>query len=211
MLGTAKRKISRPRRTGGEPSVVSDAMVVRLAKRFTAKELVRFCQDNNELRVEQSAEGELIIMAPAFSESSNQNLKLYGPFIAWLAAVGGGELFDSSGGFRLPNGAVRSPDLSWIAQERLDQMTKKDWQSFLPLCPDFVLELRSRTDRLPTLQKKMAEYLANGARLGWLIDPLEEQVYVYRPGEKVEHLKSPATLSGEPVLAGFTLDLARVW
>ncbi len=213
MSRTAKRKISRSRRTDGEPSMVDGVMEVRLrhAKRLTARELVQFCQDNSELRVEQTAEGELIIMAPAFSESSNQNFKLCVQFGVWQAEAGSGQLFDSSGGFRLSNGAMRSPDVSWVAQERLDKMTAKDWQGFMPLCPDFVLELRSRSDRLPKLHEKMAEYLDNGARLGWLIDPLEKQVFVYRPGAKVEHLKNPATLSGEPVLAGFTLDLARVW
>ena len=101
--------------------------------------------------------------------------------------------------------------MAWVAQERVDGLTKHLWNMFLPLCPDFVVELRSETDRLPTLQKKMAEYIANGARLGWLIDPLGRQVFVYRPGAPVEHLRQPATLSGAPVLAGFTLDLARVW
>ena len=189
-------------------------MIVRLrpAMRLTDKQLVQFCQDNSELRIEQTAEGELIIMPPAFSESSHQNFRLYEPFILWKNRKGaGGQFFDSSGGFRLPNKAMRSPDVSWVAQERLDKMTTKDWQSFMPLCPDFVVELRSRTDRLPKLKEKMAEYLANGARLGWLIDPLEKQVFVYRPDAPVEHLRDPATLSGEPVLAGFTLDLARVW
>ena len=189
------------------------AMIVRLrpAMRLTDRQLVQFCQDNSELRIEQTAEGELIIMPPAFSESSHQNFNLYIPFGVWHDKVGGGQLFDSSGGFRLPNKAMRSPDVSWVAQERLDRMTKKDWQSFMPLCPDFVLELRSRSDRLPRLKEKMAEYIANGARLGWLIDPLEKQAFVYRPDTPVEHLKAPATLCGEPVLAGFTLDLARIW
>ena len=104
-----------------------------------------------------------------------------------------------------------SPGLAWVLQERLDKLTPKQWKKFLPLCPDFVVELRSETDRLPALRKKMAEYVANGTRLGWLIDPLEKQVFVYRPDAPVEHLENPATLSGEPVLAGFTLDLARVW
>ena len=106
---------------------------------------------------------------------------------------------------------MRAPDLAWVAQERLDRLTSQQREEFLPLCPDFVVELRSKTDRLPRLKEKMAEYLANGARLGWLIDPLEKQVFVYGSDAPVEHLEDPATLSGEPVLAGFTLDLARVW
>ncbi len=106
---------------------------------------------------------------------------------------------------------MRSPDVSWVAQARLDGLRPEDWKTFMPLCPDFVLELRSRTDRLPKLQDKMAEYIANGTRLGWLIDPQHKQVFVYRSDAPVEHLLNPATLSGDPVLAGFTLDLARVW
>ena len=189
-------------------------MVVRFrpAMPFGDKELIRFCQQNSELRIERAAGGELIIMPPAFSETGQSNAELIADFVVWSRQANKGKVFDSSAGFRLPNGAMRAPDVSWVAQERLDKMTKKEWQSFMPLCPDFVLELRSRSDRLPTLQKKMAEYMANGARLGWLIDPLEKQVFVYRPGEKKsERLKNPTTLSGEPVLAGFTLDLARVW
>ena len=174
-------------------------------------QLTRFCQDNEGLRVEQTAEGEIIIMPPVGIEGSSRNFKLYAPFGIWQQQVGGGECFESSAGFRLPNGALRSPDISWVRQEQLDRLTPEQWGKFPPLCPDFVLELRSRTDRLTTLKEKMVEYLENGAKLGWLIDPLQKQVFVYRPGQPVEHLKVPATLSGEPVLAGFTLDLARVW
>ena len=188
-------------------------MLVRLRPviRLTDKQLEDFCALNSELRIEQTAAGELIITPPVNSEGSHQNFNLYVPFAVWAERTGGGKFFDATGGFRLPNKAMRSPDVSWITQERLDRMTSADWQSFMPLCPDFVLELRSRTDRLPELQAKMAEYIANGARLGWLIDPLKKQVFVYRPDAPVEHLQNPTTLSGEPVLAGFTLDLARVW
>ena len=189
-------------------------MVVRFrpAMRLSDEELFRFCQQNKDLRIEQTADGEIIIMPPVGGEGSYRNFNLYAPFAAWGEQVGGGRFFDSSGGFKLPNKAMRSPDLAWVIQERLDKLTRAQWKKFLPLCPDFVVELRSETDRLPTLQKKMAEYIVNGARLGWLIDPLEKQVFVYRPGEKkAEHLKNPATLSGEPVLAGFTLDLTRIW
>ena len=194
-------------------AVEPEVMIVRFrpAVRWTDEELFRFCQQNNELRVEQNAEGEVIIMPPVGWEGSHRNFELYGPFWAWHERSAAGQFSDASGGFKLPNGAMRSPDVAWVAQERLDKLTPPQRKQFLPLCPDFVLELRSETDRLPTLKKKLAEYLANGARLGWLIDPLERQVFVYRPGAPVEHLRQPATLSGEPVLAGFTLDLARVW
>ncbi len=207
LKGPKRRVARRPPAEEAFEMVVHFRPVIRL----TDKQLENFCALNSELRIEQTAEGELIIMPPVNSEGSHQNFSLYGPFAAWAERMGSGKFFDSSGGFRLPNKAMRSPDVSWITQERLELMGPKDWRSFMPLCPDFVLELRSRTDRLPKLQAKMAEYIANGARLGWLIDPLKKQVFVYRPDASVEHLQNPTTLSGEPVLAGFTLDLARVW
>ena len=206
------RETITPKRTVA-PSMEGEALVVRFrpAVPWNDTQLFNFCQQNEVLRIEQTAEGEVIIMPPVGGEGSHRNFNLYGPFAAWGERMGGGRFFDSSGGFKLPNGGMRSPDLSWIKQERLDKLTAKQKKQFLPLCPDFVVELRSQSDRLSMLQEKMAEYLANGARLGWLIDPLEKQVFVYRPGAPVEHLKEPATLSGEPVLAGFTLELARVW
>lgn len=188
------------------------AMVVRMGRdlRLSRRELERFCALNRDLRIEQEANGDLVIMAPAFSESGEQNASLTTEVGIW-ARKHGGRVYDSSSGFTLPNKAMRAPDVSWISPERYEQVPKEEWKKFAKVCPDFVLELRSATDRLPKLQKKMAEYIANGARLGWLIDPLEKQVFVYRPDAPVEHLPNPATLSGEPVLAGFTLDLARVW
>ena len=178
--------------------------------RLNREQLVEFCQANSELRIEQTAEGELIIMPPVSGDTGFREVDLAADFVIWARAAAG-KVFGPSTGFTLPNGAMSSPDVSWVRQEQLDRLTPEQWASFAPLCPDFVLELRSRTDRLPKLKEKMAEYLANGARLGWLIDPLEKQVFVYRPDAPVEHLKAPVSLSGEPVLAGFTLDLARVW
>ena len=187
-------------------------MIVRLQPvvRLTTKQLEDFCRLNDELRIEQTAAGELVIMPPTSTQTGGQNAELTADFVFW-ARQNGGRVFDSSAGFRLPNKAMRSPDVSWVSKERYARLTKKQLRGFTRICPDFVLELRSRTDRLTTVKKKMAEYIDNGARLGWLIDPIEKQVFIYRPGEPVEHLKAPATLSGEPVLAGFTLDLARVW
>ena len=212
-LATLKPKKAERRATRRPPVEETLEMVVRLrpAIRLTDRQLEEFCALNADLRIEQTARGELIIMPPVSSEGSHKNFNLIGLFFAWAEKAGGGKFFDSSGGFRLPNKAMRSPDVSWAAQERLDRLSPEDREGFMALCPDFVLELRSRSDRLPKLQAKMAEYIANGARLGWLIDPLKKQVFVYRPGAPVEHLLDPATLSGEPVLTGFTLDLARVW
>lgn len=193
------------------PSVPA-AMVVRMGRdlRLSRKELARFCALNRDLRIEQEANGDLVIMAPASSESGEQNASLTTEVSIW-ARKHGGRVYDSSAGFTLPNKAMRAPDVSWISQARYDQVPKKEWKKFAKICPDFVLELRSASDRLPKLKKKMAEYIKNGARLGWLIDPLDKQVFVYRPDAPVEHLLNPATLSGDPVLTGFTLDLARVW
>ncbi len=174
-------------------------------------EFFQFCQLNGDLRLERTAEGAIIVMPPTGTESGSRNVELAADFVFWIRKTGDGKVTDSSGGYRLPNGAVRAPDVAWVSHERLAKLTKKQWQQFAPICPDFVLELRSRTDRLPVLQRKMAEYIANGAQLGWLIDPVKKQVFVYRPGAAVEHLKNPQTLSGEPVLAGFTLELSRIW
>ena len=191
----------------------AEGMVVHLSPmpRLNREQLVEFCQANSELRIEQTAAGELIIMPPVFSEGGSREAELTADFVFWAREAKNGRIFGSATGFTLPSGAMRSPDVSWVRQEQLDQLTPEQWASFAPLCPDFVLELRSRTDRLSKLKEKMAEYLANGARLGWLIDPLEKQVFVYRPDAPVEHLTAPVSLSGEPVLAGFTLDLARIW
>lgn len=198
--------------TEEDSPMLGGAMIVRLrpAIKLRRKELEQFCALNRDLRIEQSAKGELIIMAPTFSDSGWQNANLTTEFVLW-SRTHGGVVGDSSTGFTMPKGGMRAPDVSWISQERFDRIPGRERKRFARICPDFVLELRSGTDRLRTLHKKMAEYIDNGARLGWLIDPLEKQVFVYRPGEPVEHFQHPATLSGEPVLAGFTLDLSRVW
>ena len=186
------------------------AIRLDLRKCLTDEELLRFSAKHGDLRIEQTGEGELIIMPPAFGDTGNWELELGTDLMVWARQTGG-KAFGPSAGFRLPDGSVLAPDASWVSQERLAQLPPNGLKRFTPLCPDFVLELRSRSDRLATVQQKMQRYLANGARLGWLIDPLEKQVFVYRPGQPVEHLQAPATLSGEPVLAGFTLDLTRVW
>ena len=178
--------------------------------RLTSRQLEQFCQKNRDLRIEQTAQGEVIIMPPVYSDTGNTELEIGADLMLWSRQAGG-KAFGSNAGFTLPDGSMRSPDAAWICQDRWDALTFEERHSFAPLCPDFVLELRSSTDRLLRLQEKMLDYLSNGARLGWLIDPLEKQAFVYRPGQEVQHLLNPATLSGEPVLAGFTLDLARVW
>jgi Uma2 family endonuclease len=183
----------------------------KFARHMDDDEFFEFCQANRDLRIERTSDGEVIIMPPTGAESGRRNFSLNGQFYLWVEVDGTGVGFDSSTGFVLPNGAKRSPDLAWIRQERWEQLTAQEKEGFAPLCPDFVVELRSRTDSLPTLHEKMRKYLANGARLGWLIDALEKKVYVYRPDAMVDCLKDQRSVSGEPVLPGFTLDLTRIW
>jgi|SRR5436190_2636954 Uma2 family endonuclease len=170
-----------------------------------------FCQLNGDLRIERTAKGDLIVMAPAGGSSSRGNAELAYLFEQWSRVDRTGKIFDSSGGFKLPNGATRSPDISWVREERLNRLTNEEWEKFLPLCPDFVLELRSPSDPIGVIKEKMVEYLENGALLGWLLDPLKKQVHVYRPDAAPEILDSPQKLSGEPVLKGFELKVPEIW
>ncbi|MEC4983470.1 MAG: Uma2 family endonuclease [Oscillatoria sp. PMC 1068.18] len=166
---------------------------------------------NQNLGLELNATGELIIMPPTGGETGNRNFEIYIDLGNWNRQNKSGKAFDSSTGFRLPNGATRSPDLSWITTEKWDNLTAEQRKRFLPLCPDFVVELVSESDDLATTQAKMAEYLANGLRLGWLINPKSKTVEIYRPNQPVETLQSPNNLSGENVLPGFVLNLQPIW
>ena len=182
-----------------------------LLKKITDEDFFEFCQSNPEWRIERTSEGDLIIMPPTGGDTGKRNFNLIVAFGNWARADGTGVSFDSSTVFALPNGAKRSPDLAWIKLPRWDALTDEERRGFPPLCPDFVIELRSHTDSLSTLQEKMQEYIANGAQLGWLIDPVEKKVYVYSPQAEVECLSDPVTVSGEPLLRGFVLDLAEIW
>ena len=178
---------------------------------LTDEQFLRLCQENPEMRLELNAQGELVIMPPTGSKTGLRNNELAYVLTAWAKADGTGLAFDSSTLFALPNGARRSPDASWVRRERWDMLTEDQQEGPAPLCPDFVVELRSRTDRLTTLHEKMQEYIENGIHLGWLIDPFEKRVYVYRPGQPVETLDNPATVSGDPVLLGFVLNVRELW
>lgn len=178
---------------------------------LTDDQFFEFCQLNRELRIERTAHGELSIMPLTGWETSEHNSEIGMQLRLWAKRDGTGVSSDSSGGFKLPNGATRSPDAAWITHARLATLSAEQKKKFLPLCPDFALELRSPTDSLSTLQAKMQEYIDNGARLGWLIDPEQRRVYVYRPEVPVEILENPETVSGDPVLPGFTLDLREIW
>jgi Uma2 family endonuclease len=176
---------------------------------LTDDQFFQLCQNNRDLRLERTAEGELIIMPPTGWESGNRNSKLTARVEFWAEADGTGLAFDSSTGFKLPNGANRSPDASWVSRKRLAALNP-DPAKFLPMAPDFAVELRSANDSLKTVQQKMQEYIDNGVRLGWLVDPQNQRVEIYRPDRDVEILQSPASLSGEDVLPGFVLDLAQI-
>lgn len=188
------------------------ALLVRFPPplRLSDDRFYELCRLNRELRIERTAGGELSIMAPAGGESSNRNAEITFQLRRWAKRDGTGMTFDSSGGFRLPNGAVRSPDASWIGNARLATLTEEQRERFIPLCPDFVVELRSPGDGLSALHDKMREYLENGARLGWLIDPPGRQVFVYRPGSPPRRLEAPASVSADPVLPGFSLETGEI-
>jgi len=179
--------------------------------RLTDEQFFQLCQDNDDLRLELTAEGELIIMPPTGGTTGLRNADITSQIKIWAKKDGTGLSFDSSTMFCLPNGAKRSPDGAWLKRERWDQLTEEQRESFVPLCPDFILELRSATDRLLFLQDKMQEYIANGAQLGLLIDPKSKQAYVYRPTQPVECLDNPQTISCDPVLPGFALSLKDIW
>jgi len=180
--------------------------------RFSDDQFFDICVSNPDLHIERSAEGDWSIMAPSGGESGNRNSEALYQLNQWARTEKKGVTFDSSTGFVLPNGATRSPDAAWVLRSRLTVLTPEQKRKFLPLSPDFVVELRLETDSLTTLQEKMEEYVANGARLGWLIDPIGgNRIYVYRPGVAVETLVNPMTISADPELPGFTLDLADIW
>ncbi|MBS9389617.1 MAG: Uma2 family endonuclease [Dolichospermum sp. WA123] len=179
--------------------------------KFTDDKFVEMVAANKDLRLELSAQGELSIMSPTGGETGDRNLELGGQVWFWNRQNGLGKAFDSSTGFKLPNGATRSPDVSWIKMARWNALTPEQRKRFLPLCPDFVIELVSESDDLADTQAKMREYIANGLRLGWLINPKNKQVEIYRPNQEIEVLQSPANLSGEDVLPGFILDLQPIF
>lgn len=166
---------------------------------------------NRDLRLERTARGELIVNPPTGGESGKRNLSISTQLGNWFEAHEElGEAFDSSTGFKLPNGAILSPDAAWVSCQRWEPLTPQQRKGFVPLCPDFVVELRSESDSLTKLQAKMQEYIDNGAKLGWLIDPQNRRVEIYRPSRDVEVLENPTTLSGEDILSGFVLNLQRI-
>lgn len=194
--------------------MLSSPLVVRIppSMQMTDDDFFEFCQVNRDLRIERNKFGELVIMPPTGSETGNREGNIFGQLWVWSEQDGTGITFSPSAGFKLSTGAERSPDASWIRLERWNTLSAEQKQRFAPICPDFVVELRSHSDNLKPLQEKMLEYMQEpGVQLGWLIDRKNRQVYIYRPGEEVECLDNPTTVSGDRVLPGFALNMSKIW
>ena len=196
-----------------EPQTSQAHITLRLkpAIKMTDDEFFALCQLNRDLRLERNAEGDIKVMPPTGGETGNRNAEITGQLVIWTKQDGTGAAFDSSTGFKLPNGADRSPDAAWVQKSRLAVLTQEEKEKFLPLCPDFVIELLSPSDELEEVKAKMDEYIENGARLGWLLEPRSRRVYVYRPGESVIMIENTGQISGEPELPGFVLNLREIW
>ena len=177
----------------------------------TPEEFEELCARYDYMRLELTSTGELIVMPGTSLRTGRHNANLTSQLYVWTENDDSGVCFDSSSIFTLPNGARRSPDASWVRGEKWDRLSERQQDSFAPICPDFVIELRSKSDRLPVLLDKMSEYIKNGASLGWLIDPYQRKVYVYRPNQELVILNSPDTVSGDPLLPGFELNLTKLW
>ncbi|MUL38052.1 Uma2 family endonuclease [Gloeocapsopsis dulcis] len=179
--------------------------------KMTEGQFYEFCQANRDLRIERTATGDVVIMPPAFSDTGNRNFNIAAQLGNWTEQDDTGVGFDSSAGFTLPNGAIRSPDASWIKRNRWAALTEEQKASFAPICPDFVIKLRSASDTLSELQFKIQEYINNGAVLGWLIDRKNRTVHIYRPDRAPEILDRPEIVSADPDLPGFTLQTVKIW
>ena len=178
--------------------------------RLTDDQLLRLFRDNGEFQFEMSAAGELIIMAPASPGTDERNVTIITALRNWAKQDGTGHSFGNNAMFALPNGAKRCPDASWIPKSRWDRFTQEEKEGLTRICPDFVVELRSNSDRLARLQEKMDEYIANGACLGWLLDPLRNCATIYRPGQPPQEIEKPAIISGDPVLREFHFDFREI-
>ena len=191
--------------------ILNPTITVPKTFKVSHDQLQQLATVNRDLRLERTLAGELIVMPPTGSETGSRNLDIEGQLWLWNRQTKLGKAFNSSTGFHLPNGADRSPDAAWVSQERWDALTPEEQESFAPICPDFVLELRSKSDSIEPLRLKMREYMENQARLGWLIDRKNRKVEIYRQSRDVEVLNNPTTLPEEKVLPGFILDLTEVW
>jgi Uma2 family endonuclease len=198
--------------TSAEPETLSIELPKTIGLYVTQEQFAALAAANRDLRLERTAQGELIVNPPTGWETGERNCSISGELYLWWRNAGEpGKVFDSSTGFILPNGATRAPDASWVSGERWQALTPEQKGTFANICPDFVVELRSSSDSLKSLQDKMKEYIDNGAKLGWLIDPRQRRVEIYRSALAVDVLENPTELLGEAVLPGFALNLRRVW
>ena len=193
------------------PTGLPTALRFRPLYAMTPDEYYTFCQQNPDMLAELNAEGEVVFMSPSGGATGARNAHVVKKLGVWADEDGSGVVFDSSAGFVLPNGAVRSPDAAWVRRRRLAKVPARQRERFLPLCPEFVVEMASPSDRLANLQAKMDEYMANGAEFGWLIDPAGRTVSVYRPGAPGQQVTNANSIDAEPLLPGFTLDLLPIW
>jgi len=187
------------------------AIALQPTLELTDEQFEAICRHNRDLRLERSARGELIIMPPTGGETGARNAGLIGQLWQWNQSTQLGHVFDSSTGFKLPNGAIRAPDAAWVTRDRWLALTPEQREKFVPLCPDFLMELRSPSDELEDVRAKMREYQENGLQLGWLIDPKTRTVEIYRTQQVPELLMNPVSLLGEPILPGFSLDLQAIF
>lgn len=192
---------------------LADQLPIRLrpARRLSDDALFELCQRNRDLKIERTSNGEIVVARPAGGETGRRNFELIGQLGAWVHRDGTGVGFDSSTGFLLPNGAERSPDMAWVKRSRWAELSAIQRKRFVPLCPDFVMELKSPSESIDELKAKMVEYQRCGAALGWLIDPDAARVWVYRPGHRPRLFRRPRTLAGDPVLRGLVIDLQPIW
>jgi Uma2 family endonuclease len=190
-----------------------DAMPVRISfeKPLSDEALMRFSAANEWLRLERDVNGELIVMSPTGAEGSSWNAEINADLTVWARRDGRGRVFDSNGGFTLPDGSVRAADAAWVSLDRWNALTREQRQGYAPICPEFVIELKSPSDRLAELQAKMEMWIANGAEVAWLIDPERKVVEIHRPGDSPEVLHEPSSVQGTGPVAGFELVMARVW
>ncbi len=184
---------------------------LRFERPMTDEELMRFCAANEMVRVERDANGELILMSPTGTGTGRTNSELNLQLALWARETNSGVTFDSNAGFMLPDGSMRSPDAAWIAWPRWNALSNEEQDGFAPICPEFVIELCSPSDGLTELQAKMRLWVANGAEVAWLVDPARKTVEVYRPGREAEVLEGGSAVAGDGPVAGFTLELGRVW
>jgi Uma2 family endonuclease len=184
---------------------------IRTERRMTDEEFLEFCVANEPARVERDTNGELIVMSPNVAEGGALEADVYSELRVWALSDGRGKTFGPNSGFTLPDGSLRAPDASWIAFERWNRLTQAQRSVYAPICPEFIIEVRSAKDRLPELQERMTEWIANGAELAWLIDPKRKVVEVYRAGAAAEVLEAPTSVQGSGCVRGFELVMARVW